>query len=193
MNDPSPSQKGQKWRHMSRVMYLLPSLLTIGNMFLGFYALVVGFRGDFKLAALLVFAAAALDGMDGRLARSVGNESDFGKEYYSLADVLTFGMVPAVLVYIWGLDELGRIGWLLPFFYVACAATRLARFNVQPPGSEKRYFVGLPAPAAAGLLGSLLFFAPQPQVWSLASILFLILLGTLGVLMLSTFRYYSFT
>jgi CDP-diacylglycerol--serine O-phosphatidyltransferase len=179
-------------RRMSRGLYLLPSILTIGNMLLGFYALVLGFRGNYQMAALLVFAAAAVDGMDGRLARSVGNETEFGKEYDSLADVLAFGMVPALLTFIWGLDQLGRIGWLLPFFYVACTATRLARFNVQVSGFDKRFFVGLPAPAAAGLLCSLLFYAPDPSKWNLAPVFFLVLLGILGFLMLSTFRYYSF-
>lgn len=192
--NPSPddSSAARARRPLARGLYLLPSLFTIGNMLLGFYALVVGFRGNYQLAALLVFAAAALDGMDGRLARSVGNESEFGKEYDSLADVLTFGMVPALLVFSWGLSGLGRVGWLLPFFYVACTATRLARFNVQVATTDKRFFVGLPAPAAAGLIGSLLFFAPDAERWSGTTVLFLGLFVLLGGLMLSTFRYYSF-
>ncbi len=182
----------------SRAAYLIPSLFTIGNMLLGFYALIVGLRGDFQRAALLVFAAAFMDSIDGRFARASGTDSDFGKEYDSLADLLTFGVVPALLAYFRGLEALGRIGWLLPFFYVVCTATRLARFNVQTSITDRRFFVGLPAPAAAGLLCSLLYMSQSEafadsNAWD-TSVLFVLLgaLVILAVLMLSTFRYYSF-
>jgi CDP-diacylglycerol--serine O-phosphatidyltransferase len=173
-------------------LFLVPSLFTTGNMLLGFYGLITGIRGDYPKAALLVFAAAFLDGLDGRFARSGGTESDFGREYDSLADLLTFGMVPALLAWFWGLDELGRIGWLIPFFYVVCTATRLARFNVQTGSTDRRFFVGLPAPAAAGLLGSILFFARPARYRDETLIVLLVALVVLGLLMLSTFRYYSF-
>ena len=117
---------------------MLPSLLTIGNILLGFYALVSGLRGDFQKAALLIFAAALLDNLDGKLARLTGTESDFGREFDSLADVLTFGATPAVLAYLWGLNDLGRIGWLVPLCYLVCTAGRLARFNGTSSACRRR-------------------------------------------------------
>ena len=152
-------------KRLRRGAYMLPSLLTIGNILMGFYALICGMRGDFQRAALLIFAAALLDALDGRLARLTGTDSDFGREFDSLADVLTFGATPAVLTYLWGLDDLGRIGWLVPLCYLVCTATRLARFNVQTNPVDSRFFVGLPAPAAACALGSILFFAPTGPYW----------------------------
>lgn len=177
---------------LRRGAYLLPSLFTIGNILLGFLALVVALKGDFKRAALLLFAAGVLDGLDGRIARVTGTDSDFGREFDSLADVITFGMTPALLTYHWGLNELGRVGWLAPLFFVVCAAARLARFNVQTVVVDRRFFVGLPAPAAAGALGSILFFAPDVELRRWVQYLLVGTLLALGALMLSTFRYYSF-
>jgi CDP-diacylglycerol--serine O-phosphatidyltransferase len=187
-------------RRLRRGVYLLPSLFTIGNMLLGFYAIVSGFRGFaagadddlFARAALLVFVAALLDGLDGRLARMTGTESDFGKEYDSLADVITFGVAPALLAYFWGLHELGRLGWLVPLFFMVCCATRLARFNVQARVVDSRYFVGLPTPAAAGAICSVLFFAPDREWKPWLVLLMLVALVGIGLLMVSTFRYRSF-
>ncbi len=170
---------------------MLPSLLTIGNIMLGFYALICGLRGDFQRAALLIFAAALLDALDGRLARLTGTDSAFGREFDSLADLLTFGATPAVLTYLWGLGDLGRIGWLVPLCYLVCTATRLARFNVQSKPVDSRYFVGLPAPAAACALGSILFFAPTGPYWRWGALALVLALLFLGGLMLSTFRYWS--
>ena len=178
-------------KRLRRGIYMLPSLLTIGNILLGFYALICGMRGDFQRAALLIFAAALLDALDGRLARLTGTESDFGREFDSLADVLTFGATPAVLTYLWGLRDLGRIGWLVPLCYLVCTATRLARFNVQSKPVDSRYFVGLPAPAAACTLGSILFFAPTGPYWRWGALVLMLALLFLGGLMLSTFRYWS--
>ena len=184
-----------------RGAYLIPSLFTIANMALGFYAVVLALRADFQLGILLIFLAAFLDGLDGRIARVTMTESEFGKEYDSLADLITFGMAPAIVVYVWGLSELGRVGWLLPFFYLVCAATRLARFNVHSGRRDRRFFVGLPAPAAAGGLGSILYFAnadplgqaTQGPEWLQASrIVLLFGCVAFGMLMMSTFRYYSF-
>jgi CDP-diacylglycerol---serine O-phosphatidyltransferase len=161
-------------------------------MLLGFYAIVRAYRGDFKQAAVMVMIAGILDGLDGRIARMTGTDSEFGKEYDSLADVFTFGVAPALLSYFWGLDEHGRLGWLIPLFFLVCTATRLARFNVQAKVVDSRYFVGLPSPAAAGGVVSALFFAPSDdwKPWAAAG-----LAGTLvilGSLMVSTFRYRSF-
>ena len=174
-----------------RRAYLLPSIFTVANMLLGFYAVVLGLRGRFEPAALLIFAAAILDSLDGRIARMTGTESDFGAEYDSLADLVTFGMAPALLAYLWGLEDLGRAGWLAPVFFLVCAATRLARFNVQTRKIDKRYFVGLPSPAAAGALASILFVVPDPDWKPWFNLLLMGILLTLAVLMVSTFRYPS--
>ena len=177
-------------RRLRRGAYLLPSLFTTGNLLLGFYSVVTGLRGGFQRAALLVFVAAFLDGLDGRIARLMRTESDFGREYDSLADLFTFGATPALLCYVWGLSEFGRAGWLIPLFYMVCAASRLARFNVQTRVVDSRYFVGLPSPAAAGAVCSVLFFADPSDglVWPLVVVG--VLIGT-GALMVSTFRYMS--
>ncbi len=192
----APPQGGTapKPSRIRRGAYLLPSLFTIGNILLGFYAIIRGLRGDFANAALFVFFAAVIDGLDGRIARAIGNESDFGKEYDSLADVLTFGATPAVLTYLWGLREFDHHdAWLIPLFYLVCCATRLARFNVQHKIVDVRWFVGLPTPAAAGAVCSILFFQPAPtehQIWYQSLVAFALL--ATGLLMVSTFRFRSF-
>jgi len=169
--------------------FLLPSLFTTGNLFLGFFAVVTALQLDFERAALLIFAAGILDGLDGRLARMTGTESDFGREFDSLSDLATFGVAPAVLAYLWGLNELGRIGWLVPFFFLVCAAARLARFNVQHKPGNKRYFVGLPTPAAAGAVASVLFIAPHNDYKEWLNVVLLLVVFALGLLMVSSFRY----
>lgn len=185
-----------------RGAYLLPSLFTIGNMLLGFYALVMAFRGSrleaqeladpyFVRAALAVFIAGILDTLDGRIARMMGTDSDFGREYDSLADLFTFGAAPALMTHVWGLHELGRIGWVVPLYYMVCTATRLARFNVQTKVADSRYFVGLPSPAAAGAVCSLLFYVPGPEWRELWGGVMLAALAAVGTLEVSTFRYWS--
>ena len=149
-------------------MYLLPSLFTFGNIILGFYACVRGLRGDFQTAAILIVVAGFLDTFDGRIARMTKTESDFGKEFDSLADIVTFGVAPAFLAHIWGLHHYGRIGWLIPVFYLLCAATRLARFNVQSRSVDSRFFVGLPTPPAAAAAASIFYFLPPRQRFTLA-------------------------
>jgi CDP-diacylglycerol--serine O-phosphatidyltransferase len=178
-------------QRFKRGAYLLPSLFTIANMLLGFYAVVCGLRGQFRLAALLVFAAAIVDTFDGMIARLTGTESEFGKEYDSLADVITFGATPALLTYLWGLADFHRDAWLLSLFYMVCTATRLARFNVQHKVVDKRWFVGLPAPAAAGTICSLLFWAPDAEWRPWLEGLVAVSLLAAGLLMVSTFRYRS--
>lgn len=180
-------------RRLRRGAYLLPSLFTVANIVLGFLAIVRGYRGDFRTATWLLLIAATVDALDGRVARMTGTESEFGREYDSLADVLTFGAAPALLAFFWGLEDLGRASWLVPLFFLVCCATRLARFNVQSRiVSDTRSFVGLPTPAAAGGVGSILFFAPDP-LWKPWTVPFLtVALIGLGLLMVSTFRYPSF-
>ena len=180
-----------------RGLYVLPSLFTMGNIMLGFYALIQGLEGNFLRAAMLLFAAGVLDGLDGRIARLTHTESDFGKEFDSLADVLAFGMVPALLTYLWELHKLDRAGWLLSLFFLLCTAIRLARFNVQTK-SKERDFVGLPSPAAAGVIAALLFLAYDPTVqamglqteWIRRLLPFVVVV--VGSLMVSTFRYPGF-
>jgi CDP-diacylglycerol--serine O-phosphatidyltransferase len=178
-------------RRLRRGVYLLPSLFTVANIFLGFFAIISGLQGAFQRAALLIFAAGLMDFFDGRIARLMGTDTEFGREYDSMADALTFGASPALLSYLWGLSEFGRPGWLVPLFYLVCAASRLARFNVQVRATDARYFVGLPVPAAAGAVASVLFFAPDSSwhTW-LGAFLMLVLL-LLGGLMVSTIRYPS--
>ena len=195
---PDP-KKSKPHGPLRRGVYLLPSLFTIGNMLLGFYAIICGFRGYvngddglFLRAAVLVFSAGILDGLDGRIARMVGIESDFGREYDSMADAVTFGMTPALLCYFWGLHDFGRAGWLVPLFYLICCVTRLARFNVQTQVLDHRDFVGLPTPAAAGAICALLFFAPDSDWKPYAAGLLMAALVVVGSLMVSTFRYPSF-
>ncbi len=173
-----------------RGAFLLPSLFTTGNLLLGFYCVVLGFDSHFEIAALLIFTAGLLDGLDGTLARLTGAESAFGRQYDSLADLITFGMAPAVLVYLWGLNELGRIGWLVPSFFLVCTATRLARYNVQAKEEGRsRYFVGLPAPAGGAALASVLFIAPENDWKDWLNPVLLLVTVALALLMVSTLRY----
>jgi CDP-diacylglycerol--serine O-phosphatidyltransferase len=183
-----PSRPGK----LRRGAYLLPSLFTLGTIVLGFYAVIRGLRGDFASAALMIILAGVLDNLDGRIARLTNTDSAFGKEFDSLADVLTFGAAPALVAHLWGFRELGRLGWLLPLFFLVCATTRLARFNVQTKAVDRRYFVGLPVPAAAGSVAAIVFIAPDSQWQSWLPTLLLAALGWLGLLMVSTFRYRSF-
>ena len=190
-------------QQVRRGAYILPSLFTMGNIWLGFYAVVVAYRGTvtghhgaFELAAWMVILAGILDGLDGRIARLTHTESEFGKEFDSLADVLTFGAVPAWLAFLWGLSDLGRLGWLVPLFFLLCTTIRLARFNVQTKSVDSRYFVGLPSPAAAGTIMVFLLLDQQLgtfEIWrQIQDPLMLGVLIGAGSLMISTFRYPSF-
>src|SRR3954452_1930761 len=137
---------------LRRGVYLLPSLLTMGNMFCGYACIVYAMRGEYETAAPFIGFAVVLDMLDGRIARMTGTTSAFGLEFDSLADVISFGVAPAILSFSWGLQPLGRLGWLAGFLFLTAAAMRLARFNIQSAlGGDKRYFVGMPSPAAAGV------------------------------------------
>jgi len=177
---------------MRKGVYLLPSLFTFGNIILGFYACVRGLRGDFQTAAVLIVVAGFLDTFDGRIARMTRTESAFGKEFDSLADVITFGVAPALLAHVWGLRHYGRIGWLIPVFYLLCATVRLARFNVQSRSVDSRFFVGLPTPPAAAATASIFYFLPPTggALWPDALMMGALILN--GALMVTTFRYLSF-
>ena len=135
-----------------RGIYLLPNLFTTSALFAGFYAIVAAINARYEPAAIAVFVAMILDGMDGRIARMTKTESDFGVQYDSLSDMVSFGLAPALVVYQWSLHGLGKLGWLAAFVFAAAAALRLARFNAQAGSADKRYFQGLPCPAAAAVI-----------------------------------------
>ena len=178
---------------MKKGIYVLPNLLTSGSMFLGFYAIIHAFQGDFNRSAMAILMAAILDGLDGRVARLTHTESRFGVEYDSLADLISFGVAPAVLAYTWALKPFGRFGWLAAFLFLACGALRLARFNVQVNSVESSHFVGLPIPAAAGVIASLVLFINRLNIIMInRSIMILLLVYLLALLMVSSIRFFSF-
>jgi CDP-diacylglycerol--serine O-phosphatidyltransferase len=170
----------------------LPSLLTVGNIFCGFYSIVSSMKGDLELAAILIGWALLLDALDGRVARLANATSEFGKEFDSLADVVSFGVAPGVLAYTWALKLWPRVGWLACFLFLICGAMRLARFNIQKQVDDKRFFVGMPIPAAAGVIAAIVFMFPVPLESLGQAIPITILVVGLALLMVSTFRYYSF-
>jgi CDP-diacylglycerol--serine O-phosphatidyltransferase len=148
-------------RPRNRSIYLLPNLFTSGGLFAGFFAIIAASQGRFEAACVAIFVASVLDGIDGRVARLTNTQSEFGVQYDSLADLVSFGMAPALVMYYWSLSAFrldgvtaGKIGWLAAFLYAACAALRLARFNSQVAQVDKRWFIGLASPAAAGLMAS---------------------------------------
>jgi CDP-diacylglycerol---serine O-phosphatidyltransferase len=179
-------------RGVRRGVYALPALFTAGNVFCGFLSLEASARGAFEYAAILVFVAAFLDGIDGRVARVTGTTSAFGEQLDSLADVVSFGVAPAFLVYHWGLVAYGRAGLLVSFLFAVCGALRLARFNVQVHVVDKRWFVGLPIPSAAGALCGLIWAVPASSLSDSIRAAFLGITAVLAFLMVSTFRYRSF-
>ena len=196
MDQPAP-------RKPHRGIYLLPNLFTTGAMFAGFFAIVSAINARYIEAAIAVFVAALLDGLDGRIARLTNTQTDFGVQYDSLSDLVSFGLAPALVMYTWALSDLrgygsfwGKVGWAVAFIYAACAALRLARFNTQVGVADKAYFQGLASPAAAGLCMSFVWtietrglplFDESYAPWAC-----LIIALTAGLLMVSNVRYYSF-
>lgn len=178
-----------------RGIYLLPNLFTTGALFCGFYAVIAGMQGDFYAGAVAVFVAMIFDGLDGRVARLTNTSSAFGAEYDSLADMVSFGVAPALLMFNWALADAGKLGWVAAFMYTACAALRLARFNTQRDNSDGSYFTGLASPAAAAVAAGSVWLgqsyqlpaAEAPLSWAHAA-----LLVVLGFLMIAHFPYYSF-
>lgn len=178
-----------------RGIYLLPNLFTTAALFCGFYAIVSSINGKFETAAIAIFVAMVLDGIDGRVARLTNTESDFGAEFDSLADMISFGLAPALIIYLWSLSSLGKVGWVVSFVYVACAALRLARFNTQASHSDKNYFQGLASPAAAAIVAGLIWNGELIQQYvAMPTLQIVALVTTLfaGLLMVSNVRYYSF-
>lgn len=175
-------------------IYLLPNLFTTGALFAGFYAIVAAMNQRFEAAAVAIFVAMILDGMDGRIARLTNTESEFGMHYDSLSDMVSFGLTPALVMYSWSLAEVGKIGWLAAFIYAAAAALRLARFNTQVGVVDKRYFQGLPSPAAAGLIAGLVWLGERYEFegFIVTHGFTLLLTVAAGVLMVSNVRFNSF-
>jgi CDP-diacylglycerol--serine O-phosphatidyltransferase len=212
-------------RRPRRAAYALPTLFTAANIFLGYLSILRSFRGamlaaagdpgaadHFAVAAIAIGAAFFFDGLDGRIARMTNTTSDFGREMDSLADVISFGIAPAILAFAWGVQfvdtsiapgfrgQLTNAGYFVAFLFLMCGAARLARFNIQknpiptnPGRPDRKYFVGLPIPAAAGMVAAVVFaFDGEPLAWWPLSVTWLALLLLLGFLMVSTWRYYSF-
>jgi CDP-diacylglycerol--serine O-phosphatidyltransferase len=179
-------------RRLRRGVYLLPSMFTIGNMFCGYACIVHAMRGEFHIAAPFIGFAMVLDMLDGRIARMTGTASDFGIELDSLADVISFGMAPAVLSFTWGLQPLGRLGWAVGFLFVAAAALRLARFNIQTGSVDKRYFVGMPSPAAAAVPAATVFAYPYGFTTYREAVPVIAMVLVPALLMVSTIRFRSF-
>jgi CDP-diacylglycerol--serine O-phosphatidyltransferase len=175
-------------------IYLLPNLFTTGALFAGYYGIVAAINDRFEAAAIAVFIAMILDGIDGRIARLTNTQSDFGAQYDSLADVVSFGLAPSIIIYEWSLFQLGKFGWLVAFVYTAAAALRLARFNSQSADTDSRFFQGLPSPAAAAVVAATVWVGQSFSFLSLHGFAFLVTMITLCValLMVSNLMYYSF-
>ncbi|HEU5135460.1 MAG TPA: CDP-diacylglycerol--serine O-phosphatidyltransferase [Steroidobacteraceae bacterium] len=196
---PQLSSKDSADNPPRRGIYLLPNLLTTGCLFSGFYSIVAAVDTNFAFAGAAVFIALLFDGLDGRVARWTRTESPFGKEYDSLADMVAFGVAPAVLVYQWGViriseygDKWRQFGWVIAFFYCACAALRLARFNTRAAAGDKRYFEGLPSPSAAATVAAFVWFFSKWREPGLPGlILAFAVTGYAAMLMVSPFSYIS--
>ena len=196
---PGPASEAPRQRlrtrarnRLSRGLFILPTLFTVGNLFCGYLSVWCSIRGTFETAAILIIAAAVLDMLDGRIARLTNSASRFGEEYDSLADLVSFGVAPAVLAYSWGLADFHRLGWMASFIFVVCGSMRLARFNIQTKVTDKKYFIGLPIPAAAGTISTLVLATPerlQSPFWMAG---LLVLTVILSYLMISTLKYRSF-
>ena len=202
MFEPSPRLRRRKLLNpglRERSIYLLPNLFTTAALFAGFYAIVQAMNGRFEHAAVAVFVAMILDGLDGRVARLTHTQSAFGAEYDSLSDMVSFGVAPALVVYVWALKPLGKLGWIAAFIYCSCAALRLARFNTKLDDSDKRFFQGLPSPSAAALLAGLVWVSYDNGVvgseiffgWIKMNWIAWAITVFAGLTMVSDLRYYS--
>jgi CDP-diacylglycerol--serine O-phosphatidyltransferase len=191
---------GQHATKRRKGIFLLPNLLTTGGLFAGFYSIVAAIDGNFEASAWAIFIAMFLDGMDGRVARMTSTASEFGKEYDSLADMVSFGLAPAIVTYQWGVERLseygaiwGRLGWLAAFLYAAAAAFRLARFNTNTATQDRRYFQGLASPPAAAGVVSMVWLSAAYGIEGLVALVAgITITAVAGLLMMSRFRYLSF-
>lgn len=174
-------------------IYLLPNLFTTASLFSAFYSIVASMKGHYSIAAIAIFIGMIADGLDGRIARLTNTQTEFGGEYDSLSDMVTFGVAPALLLYSWGLFQLGKLGWLVAFIYTAAVALRLARFNTQIDVVDKKYFQGLACPSAAAIVASFVWVCKQNH-WNHSLVIgsAVVLALSSAVLMVSNIRYYSF-
>jgi CDP-diacylglycerol--serine O-phosphatidyltransferase len=180
-------------KQLQRGIYVLPNLLTTANLFCGFYAIVAAIQGHFLKGAIAIVVAAIFDALDGKIARVTRTVSRFGLEYDSLSDVISFGVAPGILVYLWALQPFGRLGWLAALIFVACGTLRLARFNVQAHVIGSDYFNGLPIPAAAFMIAAtVLLHHRLGGTGTTSHVTILIMIYVLSCLMVSTMKYYSF-
>ncbi len=183
---PSP----ERARHKG--IYLLPNLFTTGALFAGFYAILAGMDGKFEAAAIAIFVAMIFDGLDGRVARLTHTSSEFGVQYDSLSDMVSFGVAPAIVAFSWMLNQLGRVGWAAAFIYASCAALRLARFNTQVDSADSRYFIGIASPTAAALVAGMVWSGYDAEPSSQLALVAALVTALSGLLMVSNFRYHSF-
>jgi len=176
-----------------RGIYLLPNLFTTAGLFAGFYGIVSGMNSQFEAAAIAIFIAMVMDGLDGRIARLTNTQSDFGVEYDSLSDMISFGLAPSLIMYQWALSGMGKLGWLAAFVYTASTALRLARFNTQAGSVDKKFFQGLPSPAAAALLAGMIWLGETQTFVDVTNLTIFAFPVTVvaGILMVSNIRYYS--
>jgi CDP-diacylglycerol--serine O-phosphatidyltransferase len=183
-----------KARERSRGIYLLPNIFTTGNLFAGFFSIIASVNGEYVKAAVAILIGGVFDAVDGKIARWTRASSRFGVEYDSLSDLVTFGMAPSILSFLWALKPFGRIGWLAAFLFLVAGAFRLARFNVITDVVDSRFFVGLPIPAAAGVIATsvLAYHEVVKEVGSGKPVWFVVVVLGLAFLMVSNLRYYSF-
>jgi CDP-diacylglycerol--serine O-phosphatidyltransferase len=193
IDTPDDQDVSLRARKPSKGIYMLPNMITLAALFAGFYAVVMAMNGRFDLATVGIFSAMVLDSLDGRVARMTNTQSAFGEQMDSLSDMVSFGAAPALISYVWALKNLGRWGWIAAFVYCACAALRLARFNVNTAVVDKRYFQGLPSPAAAALVTGFIWIATENAIdphgvawWMFAVALFA------GLTMVTNVPFYSF-
>ena len=199
MTTESPATGAVRPRPRSRGVYLLPNLFTTAVLFSGFYAIVAATDGNFDRAGMAIFIAMVCDGLDGRIARWTNTQSDFGAQFDSLSDMVAFGLAPAVVAYQWGVARIaeygylwGRLGWLATFFYTACVAIRLARFNTKVDTADKRFFEGLPSPSGAAVLAGFVWMLESLQREGLRDLVLAFAVALIaGSLMVSRFRYLS--
>lgn len=185
----------ERRRRPRRGMHLLPSLLTVGNIYCGYVSIMRAMMGEYESAAVFILVAALLDALDGRVARLTGTSSEFGLQLDSIADVISFGVAPALAAFSWSLNSYGRLGWAVSFLFVICGAMRLARFNIQRTVPDRRFFVGMPIPAAAFIIATIIFVHPEPPSEAgepLLGGMLLTLVLLLSLLMVSKMRYRSF-
>jgi CDP-diacylglycerol---serine O-phosphatidyltransferase len=186
-------KRKRRYRNTRKGIYILPNLVTSASLFGGFYAIIASIQGRFDAAAIAIIISAVFDCLDGRIARFTNTTSHFGTEYDSLADLVSFGVAPAVLSFMWALEPFGRLGWLAACMYVICGALRLARFNVEKNSSDSSFFKGLPIPAAAICISSMVLFAGDIASFSeKRHIIIILMIYFLSFLMVSSLKYFSF-